>query len=85
MTNSLLVWWLLSGGNLDRLPVAGPQPEPWREQLLASLAILDISARLPDVGAQRELRRMAIVQLRSAIDAIPSDEPGSPVGPRTKQ
>ncbi len=82
MNNSLLMWWLLNGGHLDKLPVAGPRPEPWREQLLASLAILDISTRLPEVGVRRELRRMAITQLHSAVNAIPSDEPGSPVGPR---
>jgi hypothetical protein len=85
MNNSLLVWWVLSGGHLDKLPVAGPQPEPWRDHLLASLVILDISARLPEAGARRELRHMAITQMHAAIKGIPSDEPGSPVGPRTAQ
>jgi hypothetical protein len=85
MNNSLLVWWLLSGGDLDKLPVAGPHPEPWREQLLASLAILEISARLPGVEVRRELRRTSIEQMHAALDAIPSDEPHSPGGPRTQK
>ncbi len=71
-TSSLLTWWILTGGGLDRLPIAGPHPEPWRQQLSAALAILDISTLLPQVDGRQEIRKLAVAQLHAAIKEIPS-------------
>lgn len=105
--NSLLVWWLLSGGGIDRLPFAvpgtdpwrekllerlaaidvftggpapgleGPHPEPWRQQLITSLAVLSLVNgsvfQGPTPVPWREIRRLAIQQLRTAVEEIPED------------
>lgn len=82
-----LLYWLLSGrlaGSLDpeKLPNAKPELDPGREHLLASVALLDLAERLPEVGTQRELRRIAIAQMHSAIDTIASNDLTSSTEPR---
>ena len=69
--SSLLTWWILTGGGLDRLPFVGPQPEPWRQQLTAALAILDISTLLPHAEGRQEIRKLAVAQLHAALKEIP--------------
>lgn len=75
--NSLLVWWLLSGGDIGKLPIAGPQPDPWRQKLFASVAILDLIdqsiAKGPVSDPWRELRKVAINEIRLAVDEIPPE------------
>ena len=98
LLNATSVLWQLSGGNAllyyilsgrlagyfdpENLPNAKPEPDPWREHLMVSVALLDLSARLPEVGTQRELRRIAIAQMHSAIDAISSNDLTSSTEPR---
>jgi hypothetical protein len=82
--NALLMWWFLHGASLDKLPIAQPQPVPWRDEILKSLVLVEVSSQLADSTARHELRRSAVAQLKAAVNGIPSDEPGSPVTPRTR-
>jgi hypothetical protein len=82
-----IVWWLLH--HHIPIPDPGPDPGPIYDQLFSAVATFAMASRLQEKGAVRQVRTVALEQMRDAVESLgkagfPSDEPGSPVGPRTR-
>lgn len=81
-----IIWWLIHHGPP---PGPGPDPGPVYDQLFSAVATFALATRLQEKGAVNQVRTVALEQMRDAVAGLnkvgfPSDEPGSPVGPRTR-
>src|SRR5258708_6054494 len=76
-----LIWKLIHHHG----PVPQPDPSPWMERIFAGLAIHQLASTL-EPSAAAAVRDVAVRQVGTALGNLgrPSDEPGSPVGPRTR-
>ncbi len=82
-----IIWWLVH--HHEPVPVPDPNPPILYEHLFSAVATYAMASRLQEKGAVAQVQKVALEQMRDAVAGLgkagfPSDEPGSPVGPRTR-
>ena len=67
-----LLWHLRNGRPIPLLNP--PDPDPWKEELFAGLAIYELAALLSDDEARRHIRRGAMRQVEQAVALLVQED-----------